>query len=62
MHLAAAPNHRHIGRHIAVDERAAAPDERELAVDRQVPGEVKGAGPDFMGHTSVSKVRYHDRP
>ncbi len=51
VHRAAAADHRHVGRHRAVDERAAPFDERELSRHVQTAREVKGARSDLHGRT-----------
>ena len=47
MHLAAAANDRHVGRHVAVDERATAIDERALTIEGQRVRQVKRARRDL---------------
>src|SRR4029079_4788783 len=51
VHLAAAAHHRDVGGHVAVDESAAAVDERPLLVERQLLREVHGARDDLHGFT-----------
>jgi hydrogenase/urease accessory protein HupE len=51
VHRAAAADHGHVRRHRAVDERAAAIDERRLSSDVQLVCEVEGARPDLHGRT-----------
>jgi hypothetical protein len=50
VHLSSPAHDRHVGGHVAVDERAAPIDERPLAIDRQISGEVKRAWRKFVSH------------
>ena len=51
VHLAAAADDRHVGRNLAVDERAALLDERKLIGDAQMVRKPEGAWRDLHGRT-----------
>jgi len=47
VHLAAAADHGHVCRHLAVDQRSASVDKYTLLCDRETPLQVKCPGGDF---------------